>query len=662
MAVPMLIASDATAFMLPSEQLGSAPGLSQPALALAGGRIIMLTHLLNPRSCEMRHPLRHARLLFAASLLAMLPGQMALAKMAPPTATAAAETPAARLRALFVASDEASLKRNPIQGLFRGDMRYADEFGDYITDGYIAREKAAGEADLAALAKINRNALSADDRISYDVFKYQTEMSLKGFEPALLKTTIDRPIDHFSGFQTFVPDMSSGEGVAPFKTVEDYDNNLKRLAGYVTYIDRAIGRMKDGLAAGITNPKIVMANVVGQLDALLPPKVEDSVFYKPVTKFPDSVSAADRARITAAYATFIAQDLNPAQTRLRDFIKNDYLPKARDTVGLDQMPGGPALYRYLVAQTTTTDMTPEAIHDLGLSEVTRIHEGMEKVKAQTGFKGSLPEFFTFMRTDPRFAPASADAMRDTFFAIDKRVLATVGRDFAIVPKSPLEIRPEPAYKEKTAAGGEYNQGTPDGKRPGVFYYNAYDLPARFTWGYETLFLHEGIPGHHFQISLAQENESLPPFQRFGGNTAFVEGWALYAESLGPELGFFTDPYQMYGHLNDEILRAMRLVVDTGIHSKGWGRDQAIKYMLDNSAMSKTDATAEVERYIAIPSQALAYKVGQLTIRRLRTKAEKTLGPKFDVRDFHAQVLMSGALPMAVLEKKINDWIARGGGK
>ena len=233
----------------------------------------------------------------------------------------------------------------------------------------------------------------------------------------------------------------------------------------------------------------------------------------------------------------------------------------------------------------------------------------------------------------------------------------VGELFSTMPKSKLDIRPVPAYREKTDAGGSYQAGTPDGSRPGVFYYNSYDLPSRSTWGVETLFLHEGAPGHHFQISLAQENDKLPPFQRYGGNTAYVEGWALYAESLGPELGMFTDPYQMYGRLDDEMLRAMRLVVDTGLHSKGWGRDQSIKYMLDNSAMGKTDATAEVERYIAIPSQALAYKVGQLTIRRLRTKAETELGAKFDVRGFHAQVLMSGALPMAVLESKIDAWIA-----
>jgi len=598
------------------------------------------------------------------SLLAALLITTALPLAAPAVAatTAAPNVPAsAELKALFAASDEAQLKRNPIQALFRGDMRYADQFGDYISDAYLAGEKAAAEADLAALAKIDRNTLNADDRISYEVFKFQTAMGLRGFEPALLKATISRPIDHFNGFHVFVPDLSSGEGAAPFKTVKDYEDNLKRLDGYIVLLDRSVDRMKQGLADGVTNPRLVMQNVVGQFDNLVPAKVEDSVFYKPVLKFPDTISAADRTRLTAAYAAFIKDKLNPAQLRVRAFVRDEYIPKSRTTVGLGQMPGGPALYAYLVEQTTTTAMTPDKIHKLGLSEVDRIHRGMTDIMKQTGFKGTLPEFFVFMRTNPKFTPASAQAMGDMFRDIEKRVDAVIGKDFSTIPKSPLEVRPVPAYKEKTDAGGSYQQGTPDGSRPGVFYYNSYDLPARPTFGYETLFLHEGAPGHHFQISLAQENAGLPAFQRFGGNTAYVEGWALYAESLGYELGFYTDPYQNYGHLDDEMLRAMRLVVDTGIHSKGWTRDQAIKYMLDNSAMGKTDATAEVERYIAIPSQALAYKVGQLTIRRLRTKAETALGPKFDVRDFHAQVLMSGALPMAVLEKKIDDWIARGGG-
>lgn len=568
-----------------------------------------------------------------------------------------ADTPAHQLRVLLAASDEASLKRNPLQALFRGDLRYAGQFGDYITDAYVAAERQAAIDDLAALAHIDRSGLGEQDRVSYDVFKFQRSDDLKGVEPALVSARIDRPIDHFFGFQTIMPDLSSGDGAAPFKTVQDYDNNLLRLDGYILYLDRAIERMRHGLANEVTNPRLVMANVVGQLDALIAEGVEGSTFYKPVKKFPDRIDAVERTRLTAAYATFIRDRLIPAHKRLRDFISKDYLPKARESVGLGQMKGGAALYRYLVASQTTTDMTPDAIHALGLSEVERIHGEMEAIRTRLGFKGTRSAFAEFMRTDPRFVPASREAMRDAFFAINKAVLATVSKDFELIPKSTLEIRPVPPYKEKTDAAGSYNQGTPDGVRPGVFYYNAYDLPARFTWGFETLFLHEAIPGHHFQISLAQENEALPAFQRFGGNTAYVEGWALYAESLGQELGLFTDPYQMYGHLNDEILRAMRLVVDTGIHSEGWSRDRAIAYMLDNSAMSKTDATAEVERYIAIPGQALAYKIGQLTIRRLRSKAEAALGEKFDVRAFHTQVLMSGALPMAVLETHIDDWIA-----
>jgi uncharacterized protein (DUF885 family) len=282
---------------------------------------------------------------------------------------------------------------------------------------------------------------------------------------------------------------------------------------------------------------------------------------------------------------------------------------------------------------------------------------MEKIRQQVNFTGDLHAFFNHLRAAKEFQPKSAEDLRQRYLAVQKRLEATIPRDFSLVPKSRLEIRPVPPYLEKSQAGGYYNPGTPDGTRPGVFYYNTYDLPSRQTWGVETLFLHEGIPGHHFQISLTQENTKLPNFLKFGGNTAYVEGWALYAEQLGAELGLFTDPYQKFGQLNDEQLRAMRLVVDTGIHSKGWTRDQAIAYMLDNSALGRTEATQEVERYIANPGQALAYKIGQLTISRLRAKAEKELGAKFDVREFHAQVLNTGALPLKVLEAKIDRWIA-----
>jgi uncharacterized protein (DUF885 family) len=320
------------------------------------------------------------------------------------------------------------------------------------------------------------------------------------------------------------------------------------------------------------------------------------------------------------------------------------------------MPGGETLYAYHIESNTTLPLGADEIHALGLSEVARILGEMETQKKAVGFTGTLAEFFTSLRTDKKFQPKSSTQLRDGYAAIAKRVDARIREQFSLVPKTPLDIRPEPPYKEKGAAGGEYVAGTPDGARHGVFYYNTYDLASRYTWGMETLFLHEGSPGHHFQVSIAQENEALPAFMRFGGNTAYVEGWALYAESLWKELGVAVAPYQRMGGLNDEMLRAMRLVVDTGIHAKGWTRDQGVDYMLANSPMSRTDAIAEVERYIAMPGQALAYKIGQLTILRQKAKAQAALGARFDPRAFHAQVLDTGALPMPVLEKKLEDWV------
>ena len=597
------------------------------------------------------------RLRFTLLLAASLAGLPSTVAAQPVAAAATAPTSAATLRALFNASDEASLNRNPIGRVFRGDLSHAGEFGDGISDRWYAAEKQAAIDDLAALAAIDRSALNANDRVSYDVFKWQRTTDLKGFDPAILAASMVRPIDHFIGIHTFFPEFSSGEGAAPYKTLADYKAGLARLPGFVTYVDAAILRFRDGMKSGVVQPKLVVQNVIDQLDNLLKPGVAGAVMMKPVQNFPEGVPATDRARLQADYAKTIGTQVNPALVRLRDFLKTEYLPVARDSVGLGAMPGGPELYKYLIASTTTTDMTADAIHDLGLAEVARITKGMETVKQQVGFKGTLPEFFTFIRTDPQFKPASKQALTDAYLAVGKRVDAAIPALFSAVPKSKLEIRPVPAFKEKTDAGGSYQGGAPDGSRPGVFYFNTYDLPSRTTPGIETLYLHEAAPGHHFQISLAQENTALPPFQRFGGNTAFVEGWALYAESLGPQLGMFKDLYQLQGRYDDEMLRAMRLVVDTGLHSKGWSRDQSIEYMLANSAMGRTDATAEVERYIAIPSQALAYKVGQLTISRLRARAEAALGPKFDIRQFHEQVLMTGALPMAVLEKKIDDWIA-----
>ena len=598
------------------------------------------------------------KLVLAISAAAIaLPANSAVAQSVAAPATVTAETAHDRLFRLFQDSDEASLKRNPINALFRGDLRYAEHLGDNITDQYYAGERAAAEADLAALHAIDRTALNPTDQIAYDVFEFSTRDRLRGLQPDLLALTAVRPMNHFYGYHTFYPTFASGKGAAPFKTLDDYQNNLKRHAEFVTYIDRAIGRFREGEKSGVVETKLTVRNMIEQLDTQLAQKPEDSPYFGPVKQFPGNFGAADRTRLTSDYRAAITDQLYPALTRLRDFLKNEYLQNARDGYGLMYMKGGDKLYRYLVQSTTTLPLTPEEIHETGLKEVARITSEMERVRQEVGFKGTLPEFFNYLRTDPKFKKPSRQALTQGYYDIGKAVDAKLPAYFSTLPKAKLEIRPYEPFREKFQAGGSYEQGTPDGSRPGTFYFNAYDLPSRTTPGMTTLYLHEGSPGHHFQISLAQENDALPSFIRFGGNTAFVEGWALYAETLGYDMGFYKDPIQRFGTLSDEMLRAMRLVLDTGIHSKGWTRDQAIDYMLAHSDIGRTDATAEVERYIAIPSQALAYKTGAMTIQRLRRKAEAELGPRFDIREFHAQVLMTGALPLAILEQKIDRWIA-----
>jgi uncharacterized protein (DUF885 family) len=562
-----------------------------------------------------------------------------------------------RLKALFAADDEASMKRNPLNGLFRGDMRYADRFGDFISDAYFDAERAAAEDNVKNLKDIKRDKLTPTDQIAYDVFMRNQNDTLKGLSSPYLELTNVRPLNHFFGFHTFYPNFASGQGAAPFKTMDDYENNLKRHKEFVTLIDASIGRFRQGMDSGVVETKMTINNVIDQLDTQLKQTVEESPYFAPTQKFPEGFSDADKARLTNEYRAAISDGIYPAYTRLHDFLKADYLPVAREGMGLMHMKGGAKLYDYLIESTTTLPMSADEIHKLGLSEVTRIKTGMEAIRKEVGFKGTLPEFFDHLRNDPKFKMDSREALTKGYYDLGKTVDGVISSQFKYLPKAPLEVRPYEEFREKYEAGGSYQSGTPDGSRPGIFYFNAYDLPSRTTPGMTTLYLHEGAPGHHFQISIAQENETLPAFMRFGGNTAYVEGWALYSETLGYDMGLFKDPYQRFGTLSDEMLRAMRLVVDTGIHSKGWTREAGIEYMLANSDMGKTDATAEVERYIAIPSQALAYKIGALTIQRLKAKSQKALGKKFDVREFHNQVLNTGALPLTVLEKKIDDWIA-----
>ena len=561
-----------------------------------------------------------------------------------------------KLFALFADADERSLKLNPVGALFRGDMRYADRLGDYLTDEHLAASKADNAVNLAKLAEIDRSKLSPTDQLAYDVFAYNQQREQEGYAPAILAASEVRPVNHFSGFHTFYPNFASGQSAAPFKTVEDYENNLKRHEDYIAITDRAIGKFREGMETGVYETKLTIGNVVSQLDTQLAMPVEESPFFMPVKNFPEEFSAEEKARLTVEY-TAATEEIYAAHERMRNFLRDEYMAVARDSVGLSQMKGGAELYRHMVEGTTTLPLEPDYLHELGLSEVARIKNGLEQIKQEVGFEGTLNEFFDYVRTDEQFKPESREALTQSYYDIGEQVDEKIGEYFSLVPKTPLEIKPYEEYREKFEAGGSYNSGAPDGSRPGTFYFNAYDLPSRLTTGNVTLYLHEGAPGHHFQISLAQENTDLPAFMRFGGNTAYVEGWALYSETLGYEMGFFDDPWNRYGTLQDEQLRAMRLVVDTGLHAKGWTREQAIDFMLQNSGMTRTEVVAEVERYIAIPSQALAYKVGAIKIQELRKRAEDQLGEDFDIREFHAEVLDTGSLPMPVLENKIDRWIA-----
>lgn len=599
------------------------------------------------------------RLVLAASSALLLVAAPALAETAaaPTAATAtAARTEHDKLFALFEDADARELALNPLGRLFRGDDSNADTLGDSLTDTAFIAARTDTQLNLALLAQIDRAKLSPTDSLAYDVFKYTEERALAGASDRIRELTEVRPLNHFFGIHTFYPNFASGKGVAPFKTLANYEDNLKRHNDYVTFVDRAIAKFREGMASGVVETRLTVEIMVTQLDTQINTPLVDSMFMGPVKSFPKGISEADKTRLTAAYEAK-TREIYAANTRLRDFLRDEYLPVSRTSIGLSQMKGGAELYALLVEDSTTLPLKPEEIHQLGLSEVTRIKTELEALKAEVGFKGTLTEFFDYVRTDPKFQPKTREALTEDYYRIGREVDAKIGDFFSLLPKSPLEIRPYDPSTEQFEAGGSYQSGSADGKRPGVFYFNAYDLPSRLTPGNVTLYLHEGAPGHHFQISLAQENEALPAFMRYGGTTAFVEGWALYAETLGNEMGFYKDPWNRYGTLQDEQLRAMRLVVDTGIHAKGWTRDQAIDFMMNNSGMTRTEVVAEVDRYIAIPSQALGYKIGALKIQELRKRAEAKLGKRFDIKAFHEQVLNTGGLPLTILEQKIDRWIA-----
>ncbi|MBI2380860.1 MAG: DUF885 domain-containing protein [Gammaproteobacteria bacterium] len=560
---------------------------------------------------------------------------------------------ARRLAALAEAYFEDGLRLDPFYAPYYGDYRYNDRFGDNLSDAYLKAVRELDERSLAELGAIDRTQLAAPDQMTYDVLAWELRGNIEArkFPDHLL------PFNQFYSRISDFSQMGSGEGVHPFETPKDYADFLKKAEGFAAWTDLAAARLREGMDQNVVLPRILVERILPQLAAQLGGDVEKSQFWGPIRRMPEQFNAAERTWLREAYARTIRERILPSYRKLHDFLKTEYLPKARASHGYGALPGGGAWYAHYVRQHTTTELTPEQIHQIGQDEVARIRGEMEAVRAEVGFEGDLKAFFQHLATDEQFYFSSGEALVAGYRELKQRINALLPAYFDLMPRADYEVKPVEAFREQSAAGASYEPGSPDGERVGVFYINTYNLRAQPKFGMETLSLHEAAPGHHFQISIQQEMSDLPKFRRFGGFTAFDEGWALYAESIGKEMGLFTDPYQYYGRLSDEMLRAMRLVVDTGLHHKGWSREQAIAYMLDNSSMAESDVTAEVERYMAIPGQALSYKIGQLKITELRRYAEAELGAKFDVKAFHNQVLASGALPMAVLEGKIKAWVA-----
>jgi uncharacterized protein (DUF885 family) len=570
-----------------------------------------------------------------------------------PAAMATASTKAQQLEKMYVDYWEESLKRNPIQATYVGDNRYNDQLPNFFSPAYREESIAFDNKWIARFKAIDPNDLDGQARLSYDIMMRNLNLDLEGFQ---FRTDL-MPLSQFFNIAGMFAQLGSGTSAQPFATVKDYDNWLARASHGPELFAQMQTNMREGVKVGMVQPKVLMVKVLPQLDALIKDKPEDTLFWQPIVNMPKTFSEADKKRLTEAYRTLISAKLMPAYRDLRKYVNDDYLPACRDSVGMAALPNGKAIYAYNVKVSTTTDQTPEELHAIGLSEVARIHAEMEGVMKQVGFKGNLQDFFKYLINDKKFEFANEKALLDAYNSLRAKVDAGVPKLFAVTPKAGFEIRPIEAFRAKSSAGGEYQGPSEDGSRPGIFYVNTYDLPTRKTWDMEDLYLHEAIPGHHFQISIQQELKGVPAFRRFGGDTAYVEGWALYTESLGKELGVYTDPYMYFGKLQGELWRSIRLVVDTGLHNKNWTREQVIKYMRDNSAVTEVDAVAEAERYMAIPGQALAYKVGQMKIRELRTRAEQALGDKFDVREFHDQILKDGSLPMSVLDAKIDRWIA-----
>jgi uncharacterized protein (DUF885 family) len=562
---------------------------------------------------------------------------------------AAPAGPAAALDALLKEEWEFRLREDPEDASGRGDRRYDDRLTT-VAQADLDRRAAARTAFLARAAKIDRAALSPRDRIDYDMWRREMEDELLAHRFGGYRV----PITAEGGFHTSFASLPTR---TLFQTTKDYENYVARLRQWPEVVGQHAGHMRSGLKAGFTLPKVVLAGFEPQIQTHLVEDAEKSVFFKPFTRFPVGVPEGERQRLANAGRAAIRDAVVPGYRTFLEFMTKEYVPAARATTGASELPDGRAYYAALVKSFTTLDVTPEQVHETGKREVARIDAEMRDVMKKTGFEGDLPAFIQFLRTDPRFYPKTPEELMRYASYLSKKIDAKLPSLFGTLPRLPYGVEPVPDAIAAKYTAGRYVPAPIGSLRAGTYWVNTHNLPSRPLYALPALTLHEAVPGHHLQIALQREIADQRPFRRFAGVGAFVEGWGLYSERLGIEAGFYTDPYDDFGRLTYEMWRACRLVVDTGLHAFGWTRQQALDYLGSHTALSMHEVTTEIDRYIYWPGQALGYKMGEIRIRELRARAEKELGPRFDIRAFHDAVLRNGPVPLTVLEGEIDGWIA-----
>jgi prolyl oligopeptidase len=556
---------------------------------------------------------------------------------------------ARELHELFAAEWDYRMQQFPTEASQLGDRRWNDRWPDMSADA-IRKRQEHYVSTLARLARINRAGLSPQDQLNYDLFRREYEEMVEAFKYRLYLL----PLNQREGIQ-IADDLSTA---LRFETVKDYEDWIARLRAFPVYMDQTIDLMRAGIKERVMWPKVVMQRVPSQIDKQIVKNAQESLFYNPFKNFPGSIPAPERERLKEAARAAITSDVVPAYQKFKEFFVHDYLPASYDQVGAWQMPQGRELYAFLARRHTTTNLTPEEIHEKGLSEVKRIRAEMQAIMERVGFKGTLADFFKFLRTDKRFYYQTPAELYEAYQAMSKTIDPKLVKVFKTLPRMPYGVDPIPAAIAPDTTTAYYRQPAADGSRAGTYFVNLYQPESRPRYEMMALSLHESVPGHHLQIALAFELGDMPSFRRYGGYTAFVEGWGLYAESLGDDMGLYDDPYAKFGQLTYEMWRAVRLVVDTGMHNMKWDRQRAIDFFLENAAKQELDVVNEIDRYISDPGQALAYKIGQLKIKELRERASRELGDKFDLREFHDVVLLSGAVPLDVLERNVNQWIER----